>query len=131
MIAEIANRQGVDLYGYRVEGRDLHLGIRFLLDGIDAPSRVWPYAAANDKPGPQLDYTMQDLGFLEPRGHGRHYMAWAEIYMARFPQRPESRRLQALLIQRGPGFRPMIDDYSGGDTTCLFAPAEPAAAPGT
>ena len=101
VIAEIAALQGVDLYGYRVDGRDLHLGLRFLLDGIDDPSRVWPYAAANDKPGPQPDYRHQDLGFLEPRGHGRHYMAWAEIYLARFPLRPESRRLTALLDQAG------------------------------
>ena len=129
VIAEIAALQGVDLYGYRVDGRDLHLGLRFLLDGIDDPSRVWPYAAANDKPGPQPDYRHQDLGFLEPRGHGRHYMAWAEIYLARFPLRPESRRLTTLLTK--PGFRPMLDDYSGGDTTCMFAPAGPPAAPGT
>ena len=122
VIAEIAAAQGVDLYGYGVDGRDLHLGIRFLLDGIDVPSRVWPYAAANEKPGPQPDYTLQDLTFLDPRGHGRHYMAWAEIYVARFPRRPESRRLLALLARAGPGFRPMIDDYSGGNTTCLFAP---------
>ena len=65
VIAEIAAAQGVDLYGYGVDGRDLHLGIRFLLDGIDVPSRVWPYAAANEKPGPQPDYTTQDLGFLD------------------------------------------------------------------
>jgi poly(beta-D-mannuronate) lyase len=128
VIAEIAARQGVDLYGYAVDGRDLHQALRFLVDAIDVPSRVWPYAVVNDRPGGQPDYRQQDLGFLVTRGHGRHYMAWAEIYLARFPGRPESRRLLALLNRAGPGFRPMIDEYSGGDTTCMFAPAAPAAA---
>ena len=130
VIAEIAARQGVDLYGYALDGRDLHLALRFLLDGIDDPSLVWPYAAANDKPGGQPDYRLQDLGFLTTRGHGRHYMAWAEIYMARFPQRPESLRLRALLTRADAGFRPMIDEYSGGNTSCMFAPAAPRAGAG-
>ena len=51
-------------------------------------------------------------------------MAWAELYRRALPgPRPESRRLLALLARTDPGFRPMIDDYSGGDTTCFFAPA--------
>ena len=48
-------------------------------------------------------------------------MAWVEIYAARFPARPEAERLLALLARTDPDFRPMIDDYSGGDTTCFFA----------
>ena len=48
-------------------------------------------------------------------------MAWVEIYAARFPDRPESKRLLALLARTDPDFRPMIDDYSGGATTCFFA----------
>ena len=63
----------------------------------------------------------QDLSFLFRRGHGRHYMAWVEIYLARFPERPESRRLLAVLARTEPSFRPMLDEYAGGDTTCLFA----------
>jgi poly(beta-D-mannuronate) lyase len=122
VIAEIAAVHGQDLYGIEVGGRSLHTAIRFLLDGIAEPRRVWRYAAANDKPGPDLDPHRQDLGFLEHRGHGRHYMAWAEIYMARFPDRAEARRLRALLPWDRPGFRPTVDDYSGGNTTCFFAP---------
>jgi hypothetical protein len=53
-------------------------------------------------------------------------MAWVEIYAARFPDRTESRRLLALLTERDPDFRPMIDEYSGGATTCFFAlPSSP------
>ena len=81
----------------------LHTAVRFLLDAIDDPALVEAYAAADYKPGTAQDPEDQDLSFLEPRGHGRHYMAWAELYMARFPDREESRRLLALLEPDGPG----------------------------
>ena len=112
VIAEIAANQGIDLYGYRANDRDLHTAIRFLLDAIDDPQLVRPYAGTST----------QDLGFLEHRGHDRTYMAWVEIYAVRFPHRPESARLLTLLERVDPDFRPMVDDYSGGNTTCLFAP---------
>jgi poly(beta-D-mannuronate) lyase len=119
--AEIAANQGVDLYGLAIEGRDLHAAIRYLLDALDDPGKVRAYALANDNPGIDRDPSDQDLSFLATRGHERHYMAWVEIYAARFPERPETRRLLALLEHTDSDFRPMIDDYSGGATTCLFA----------
>lgn len=112
VIAEIAANQGVDLYSYRVGQRDLHTAIRFLVDAIEQPGLVQPYAGTGE----------QDLTFLERRGHDRNYMAWAEIYAARFPDRPDSARLLGLVRRADANFRPMIDDYSGGNTTCLFAP---------
>jgi poly(beta-D-mannuronate) lyase len=127
-IAEMAAVQDQDLYGRAVDGKDIHRAVRFLLDAIDDPRRVWAYAAENGRAGDGDDHRMQDLSFLVRRGHGRHYMAWAEIYMARFPDRPEARRLEALLRQVDPGFRPMVDDYSGGAATCFFAPV-PRAGP--
>jgi poly(beta-D-mannuronate) lyase len=121
-IAELAAAQGRDLYARERGGRSLHTAVRFLLDAIERPALVWPYAEANRKPGDAgPDHLEQDLGFLARRGHGRHYMAWAEPYMARFPGREESRRLLALLREADPDFRPMLDDYSGGNTTCFFA----------
>lgn len=122
-IAEMAAVQGYDLYGYSARGRDIHTAIRFLLAAVDDPKLVWPYAEANVNPGPYANWMVQDMGFLVPRGHGRHYMAWAEPYMRRFPDRPEARALARLLPDRDPGWRPMVDEYSGGDTTCFFAPA--------
>ncbi len=119
-IAEMAAVQGIDLYGYRVDGRDIHRAVGFLLDAVDDPRKVWRYAEANINPGPARDYRRQDLGFLRRRAHDRHYMAWAEIYMARFPAREESRRLAGLLAEAQPDFRPMIDEYSGGNTSCFF-----------
>jgi poly(beta-D-mannuronate) lyase len=126
-IAEMAATQGIDLYGEAAGGRTIHTAVGFLLDAIQDPRRVWAYAQADEKPGVDAGYREQDLDFLVRRGHGRHYMAWAEMYLARFPTRPESRRLLALLARADPGFRPMIDDYSGGDTTCFFARPETAA----
>lgn len=120
-IAEMAAVHGQDLYGRRVGGRDLHRAIAFLLDGIDDPRKVWPYAALDHNPRVDADHREQDLGFLEPRRHGRHYMAWTEPYMARFPDRPEARRLAALLRAGDSDPRPLVDDYSGGNATCFFA----------
>lgn len=122
-MAEMAAVQGFDLYGYKVDGRDIHAAIGFLLKAVDDQKLVWPYARANKNPGPSQNWMVQDMGFLVRRGHGRHYMAWAEPYMRRFPDRAEARALARLLPDRDPGWRPMVDEYSGGDTTCFFAPA--------
>lgn len=125
-IAEMAAVQGRDLYARERDGRSLHTAIRFLLDAIADPELVDRYA---DRTGDDSGTDGQDLSFLVRRGHGRHYMAWAEVYVARFPGREESRRLLRLLREADPDFRPMLDDYSGGSMTCLFAtPASSASA---
>lgn len=124
-IAELAALQGYDLWGLEVEGRSLHRAIGFLLDAIDDPARVLPYAAENRSPGPSADWRRQDLSFLERRGHGRHYMAWVEAYRARFPARPETVRLEALLF-RGGDPRPLVDEFAGGNLSCLRGPLGPS-----
>lgn len=124
-MAEMAAVQGYDLYGYEADGKSLHTAIRFLLDATHDPQLVRTYAREGTEP--RADAKPQDLSFLTRRGHGRHYMAWAEIYMARFPNREESRRLAKLLHDTAPDFRPMVDDYSGGNTTCFFAQPDPPA----
>lgn len=129
VIGEIAATQGLDLYDLTVDGKSLHTAVRFLLDAIDDQERVAGYAWA-DQMQSGRHHPRQDLSFLVRRGHGRHYMAWAEIYLARFPARPESRRLLALLAGTDPSFRPMVDDYAGGDTTCFFARPDLAGLPG-
>jgi poly(beta-D-mannuronate) lyase len=117
-IAETAARQGHDLYGMEIEGRSLHRAIRFLLDGIERPVIVHPYAKVNRAPGPGLDWREQDLRFTEPRGSW-HHMAWTEAYLARFPDHANSRRIRKVL----PGLfedRPHIARTSGGNASCLF-----------
>ena len=120
MIAEIAANQGLDLYGLTVDGKSLHSAVRFLLDAVDDQERVAGYAWA-DETTPVGHHPSQDLGFLVRRGHGRHYMAWVEIYLARFPERPESRRLLALLA--GPS------RLSGRCWTNIPAATPPACSP--
>lgn len=129
VIAEIAATQGVDLYDQAVDGKNLHSAVRFLLDAIGDQERVADYAW-EDQAASGRHHPAQDLSFLVRRGHGRHYMAWVEIYLARFPGRPESRRLLALLAGTDPSFRPMVDDYAGGATTCFFARPDLAGLPG-
>lgn len=127
-IAEMAAVQGYDLYAVEVDGKSLHSAIDFLLDAVVDTGKVLPYARADDNSGIDAHWQDQDLGFLVRRGHGRHYMAWAEPFMARFSDSLEARRLRALLTRAEATFRPMVDEYDGGSTTCYFAdPGVPAA----
>jgi len=124
-IAEMAAAQGYDLYGIEgPDGQSIHRAIAFLLDGIDQTSRVWPYAQENDNPRAYRNYKVQDLGFMTSRGHGRHYMAWTEAYLARFPKTGLADRLRQALAEFGPAEPPLIDDYSGGNMSCFFAPPD-------
>jgi poly(beta-D-mannuronate) lyase len=124
-IAEMAATQGYDLYGIEgEEGQSLHRAITFLLDGIDQTSLVWSYAEANDNPRAYRNYMVQDLSFMTRRGHGRHYMAWTEAYLARFPDGALAPRLTRALDEFGPAEPPLIDDYSGGNMSCFFTPPD-------
>lgn len=103
-IAEMAFVQGHDLYSLRNDrGQSLHTLVAYLADGLDKP----------------LD---QDLFFLEYRGHDRHYMSWFEAYEARFPERPATRAIRAVLQERDYYAHLPLDDYSGAVTSCLFRP---------
>ncbi len=75
LTAEIAAQQGLDLYAYRVDGRDLHSAVRYL-------SRSWNTPAAWPAQGllPQ-----QDRRAFTP-GHGDQ--TWAAFYRARFGADP-------------------------------------------
>jgi poly(beta-D-mannuronate) lyase len=120
-IAEMAATQGYDLYRLESENQgSLRRAIDFLLAAIEDPALVLPYAQANRNPGPFNNYLVQDLGFMAQRGHGRHYMAWAEPYVGRFPDSATSRRLGDLLAEFG-AERPLIDEFSGGNMSCFFA----------
>ncbi len=117
-MAEIGAQQEYDLYGTDVSGVTLHTLITFLLDAIDTPSRVLREASANVSVPAGTDYRSQDLGFLDARGHGRHYMAWIVPYIARFPDHSNSIRLQKFFAD-GRFKHPMLDDYVGGNMSCL------------
>ena len=118
-LADLLQPFGQDLWLPRVDGVDLHRAIAFLLNGIEQPERL--SAVTGGEVG-----SSQDFSFLVRRGNGRHYMAWAELYRARFPERDESRRLGALLPQISEPGWPLLDDYVGGNTTCRVLSSDPA-----
>jgi poly(beta-D-mannuronate) lyase len=114
-IAEMAAVQGYDLYDLKNNaGHGLHRMIAFLVEAIDDPRLLAPYT---DEP--------QYLGFLDRRGHDRHYMAWFEAYRARFPESPLTRRLEVQIGGNGSFEEPLLDEYAGGPMTCFFATPEP------
>ncbi|WP_157900325.1 alginate lyase family protein [Rhodoferax koreense] len=95
LTAEIAAQQGVDLYAYRVHGRDLHSAVYFL-------ARTYRSDAAQHA----LGLPHQDLRAFQP---GRGDLAWAEFYRARFGTDP-----LALLASR-----PVFNARTGGSATLL------------
>ena len=102
-IAEIAARQGYDLYGLAVEGRDLHLAVRFLLRGLEDAAALGRYTPEE-----------QDLGFVDRRAE----LNWLEPYHRRFPS-PETARWLTRL-------RPLSHAWTGGPGTLYFAGLETA-----
>jgi poly(beta-D-mannuronate) lyase len=120
-IAEMAAVQGYDLYAVSENGRSLHQAVDFLARALVDPSLVLAYAHDNRDPGKFGNSLVQDLSFMLRRGHQRHYMAWLEPYRARFPELEATRTLVRRLGEFDPGPRPMVDEFSGGATTCFFA----------
>ncbi len=113
-IARMASLQGYNLFDLTIDGKNLALGVRYLEQAILMPKIVLPYAFANFIPGPSQDWRRQDLGFLSVRSK-RHYMAWTEYLAGRFLWTSPN------LISRVRLSRPLIDEYSGGNTSCLAA----------
>lgn len=94
MIAEIAGRQGLNLYAYKRDGRDLHSAVNFL-------ARTW----ANPASWPALGLPPQDLRAFAP---GRGDQTWGAFYRARFGRDP-------LNLLGSPAFNPR----TGGDSALL------------
>jgi len=97
-IAEIAARQGYDLYGLAVDGRHIHLAVEFLLRAMDDPARLRRYTAEP-----------QDLAFIERRQE----LNWLEPYHRRFPGPATARWLDRL--------RPLTHNWTGGPSSLYFA----------
>jgi len=102
-IAEIAARQGYDLYGLKVDGRDLHLAVRFLLRAMDDPALLRRYTADD-----------QDSRFIDRRDE----LNWLEPYHRRFPSPETARWLKRL--------RPLAHNWTGGPATLYFADLDAA-----
>jgi poly(beta-D-mannuronate) lyase len=97
-IAEIAARQGYDLYGMAIDGRDIHLAVGFLLRAIEDPAGLSRHTS--DK---------QDVGFIDRRDE----LNWLEPYHRRFPGTETAQWL--------PRLRPLSHNWTGGPSTLYFA----------
>lgn len=75
LIAELAVRQGIDLYGVKQRGHSIHDAVRVVLDA----------------PESQLDHSFKP---------GSGDLAWAEFYVRRFPESPGKLLLSVPLFNR-------------------------------
>jgi poly(beta-D-mannuronate) lyase len=120
VLAETARGSGIDLYNHSSEtGQSLATLIGAMMNGLSSPSVVLVYSAENHIPGPEKDFLKLDLGFLEKRGHGRHYMAWAEA-LASGEKGLAYDRLHRLFDLEIAKQRPLIDEFAGGNATCFW-----------
>lgn len=120
VIAEAAGGQGMDLYNRETEdGRSFATLLGALLNGLDSPLLVAAYSSENHIPGPEKEFRQLDRSFLDRRGHGRHYMAWAEAAQNR-SEALSYRRLQTLLERETNAERPLVDEFIGGNATCFW-----------
>ena len=110
LMAELAARQGYDLYGVEQRGRSVFTAFEFLLNGIEKPSIV---------PGGKL----QKVTFLDNSTHGDKVTAWFEPFGRARPDHELSQRM-ATLIQAS---RPLTGHAYGGNLSCFFGKRWPAA----
>ena len=82
----------------QIDGRDLHLAVRFLLRGLDDPATLRPYGTG-----------AQDLAFVARREE----LNWLEPYHRRFPDPTTARWLRQL--------RPLSHAWTGGPASLYFA----------
>jgi poly(beta-D-mannuronate) lyase len=120
VMAEVAKGRSTDLYTLADRDVSVWTLFSFLFGGIDNPVLVDAYAAQNYIPGPQPDYRKQDLGFLDRRSNGRHYLANLEAIARPQPGDFDSRRIASAFLEYAADERPLIDEYVGGNATCFW-----------
>lgn len=99
MIAELAARQGIDLYSLQVNGHTIADAVGFLVRASADPKLVKKYASE-----PQTFSLFS----------GENPPAWTEFWAARLPGLPWTQLLT----------RPLVDSTIGGNTTIYAAPAQ-------
>jgi len=99
MIAELASRQGIDLYSLRVNGHTIAHAVDFLVRASANPSLIKKYASE-----PQTFSLFS----------GEKPPAWTEFWAARHPGKPWTDIITA----------PLVDSTIGGNTTIYAAPAK-------
>ncbi len=106
LMADMARAQGYDLFGLDVEGRRIERLVGFLTSAIADPDALQPYTGDR-----------QDLDFLQPHD-GRHAMAWVESWNRSRAADPVA---TGDVLTTVLAYRPLIDEGSGGNLTCLRA----------
>jgi poly(beta-D-mannuronate) lyase len=99
MIAELAWRQGIDLYSLRVNGHTISDAVDFLVRASANPGLIKPYASE-----PQTFSLFS----------GEKPPAWTEFWAARQPGKPWTDLITA----------PLVDSTIGGNATIYAAPAQ-------
>jgi poly(beta-D-mannuronate) lyase len=102
MIAELAQRQGVDLYSLKENGHSIDDAVDFLVRASSDPTLMKKYASE-----PQTFSLFS----------GEKPPAWLEFWAARHPGKPQAEIWTQLLTT------PLIDPNIGGDSTLYAAPA--------
>ncbi len=121
MIASIYHRNGESLYTHTQREATLARLMHHFVTGVRYPFTVLASASQNHIPGPSKNFLEQDMGMLDRRGHGRHYMAFAHMYLAHAPENDASRRrLEALMQDEVFDELPLIDEFAGGNATCFW-----------
>ena len=130
-LAERAAVQGIDLYSStQRQHQTIHNAVTFFIDAVEQPEMVMKYARTNKDPGPSKNYKIQDLT-------GKSTFGWIHLYMARFPDHPNTRRLLARKHFKHSEPRSYLTDkldhairsrssseWMGADATCFYANPE-------
>ena len=129
-LAERAAVQGIDLYATAPKpGQTIHRAVEFFINAMEDPELVFKYAKTNRHPGPSKNYKVQDLGSIGST------LGWVGLYMARFPDHPNTLRLLPRMdykhsevdnyltrrldhVVRSNG---MSGEWTGVDVACLYS----------
>lgn len=118
-MAETAAAQGFDLYTLEVNGKSLAKAIEFLLDAYDSPALIAKYNNVGSE-CELVNNAPVEKKALELVSGASAPAAWAEMYLARFPDGPLSVRLRNRLALSGYAKRPLYHYSAASNTSCLF-----------
>ncbi len=105
MMAEIAERQGLDLYSKTYRGRDIFKAFEFLVRGLNDDSVVTKHTGA----------TRHGKGFLRNGSHVDETVAWFELFAQRFPDHALTERFADIIGTR----RTYKSPAYGGNLSCF------------
>lgn len=118
-IAQMAHKQGVDLYSFTENNRSLDLAIGFLLDATENPSVIYKYAKQGSHTGSFRGFTASN----QKNDWSNDAAQWSYFYATRFPEGVLTKRMRSMIPLLRDG---LPDDYllhfnklMGGSISCL------------